>query len=290
MTRKSYKNSFKNLFSGMSSLTVYRSGQQRCDSGFHRGFEVRPFYLLHYIIDGCGTYFIEKKTFPVLQGQAFLIFPGTKIDYRADFNTPWEYCWVGFNGADAQLLVSAAGFSIEKPVVSFSDTTIKNMIIDIYKSRGNQSHKIIMMTAKLYTLLSYMIEQAHKNFPASSSDIIQFKKACTMIEKEYMHPLTIAEIADRVGISRSGLYRAFISNCSASPSRYLTEYRIRTACILLTSTDLPIKEISYRVGIIDPMYFARIFKSTMSKSPREYRKNPISPGGDFFNILDKNAR
>nr|WP_302849509.1 AraC family transcriptional regulator [Polaribacter filamentus] len=33
------------------------------------------------------------------------------------------------------------------------------------------------------------------------------------------------------------------------------------------------KEISYKVGFEDPLYFSRIFKKFMGKSPRNYKQS-----------------
>ena len=56
MQYPSYKLSFKNQFRTMASLTVYRTGRQQCPSGYSRGEEIRDFYLIHYVMHGCGVF------------------------------------------------------------------------------------------------------------------------------------------------------------------------------------------------------------------------------------------
>lgn len=45
-----YKYSFKNQFRTMASMSVYRTGHQQCSGGYHRGLEVRDFYLIHFVM------------------------------------------------------------------------------------------------------------------------------------------------------------------------------------------------------------------------------------------------
>ena len=51
--------------------------------------------------------------------------------------------------------------------------------------------------------------------------------------------------------------------------------KTQKACEYLNYTDLSIKEISYKIGFDDPLYFSRIFKNFMGKSPRNYKKDQI---------------
>ena len=57
-----------------------------------------------------------------------------------------------------------------------------------------------------------------------------------------------------------------------TPMEYVLFYRIEQACILLTTTNLPITEISFRCGFNDSGYFARRFKMQTGVSPSRYRK------------------
>ena len=49
--------------------------------------------------------------------------------------------------------------------------------------------------------------------------------------------------------------------------------KAQKACEYLNYTDLSIKEISFKVGVEDPLYFSRIFKNYMGKSLRNYKQS-----------------
>jgi YesN/AraC family two-component response regulator len=54
---------------------------------------------------------------------------------------------------------------------------------------------------------------------------------------------------------------------------YLSSVRITQAKSLLRDPDLTVKDVTYRVGYIDPNYFSRVFKKSEGMSPSEYRSH-----------------
>ena len=95
-----------------SSMTVYQSGHKsNCEPGWHTRIRTYDHYIIHYVLDGKGTYYAPAGTYPVKKGDLFLIRPDESIHYQADWNTPWTYYWVGFNGGEAPNIVGLCGFS-----------------------------------------------------------------------------------------------------------------------------------------------------------------------------------
>ena len=81
------------------AIEIFYCGREKCAPGHCWGPAVRPHYLLHVILGGKGTYTVEKKTYALGAGDAFLIRPMVSHIYRADEQQPWEYAWVGFGGS-----------------------------------------------------------------------------------------------------------------------------------------------------------------------------------------------
>lgn len=270
-----YKYSFKNQFRTMASMSVYRTGHQQCSGGYHRGREIRDFYLIHFVMEGKGVYTLNGTPHPVRKGQAFLIYPSFPIDYQADMEDPWEFCWVGFNGNDARVLMNATGFTPQTPVITLNDPQhMEDLLMNIYQYRGHKAHEIISMTSKLYELIAFLIQEAGDELdPQSRSGIEHVQRACDFIASHYQESISINDIAEYTGICRSRLYRVFKTHLSISPQQYLTEFRIREACNLMVRRKFTIKEIAYAVGFNDPLYFSTVFKKTLGKTPKEYMKD-----------------
>ena len=87
----------------------------------------------------------------------------------------------------------------------------------------------------------------------------------------YSKPISVSELAKISNMSESNLYASFKKQFGTSPIVYLNNYRLSLASERLVETDDTVKEISYSVGITDPLYFSRLFKKSYGVSPREYR-------------------
>ena len=92
-----------------------------------------------------------------------------------------------------------------------------------------------------------------------------------LLHGSYHEELRMATLARAENLSVSRYNAVFRSQFGVSPTEYLTKIRMSTACELLTSTDLPIKEIAALVGYADSHFFSRVFRSRLGVSPKAYR-------------------
>ncbi|WP_039790620.1 helix-turn-helix domain-containing protein, partial [Paenibacillus riograndensis] len=53
----------------------------------------------------------------------------------------------------------------------------------------------------------------------------------------------------------------------------LTARRIKQACRLLSTTDMPVEQIGIAVGFPNASYFNQLFKRVLGTTPLKYRKN-----------------
>ncbi len=78
--------------------------------------------------------------------------------------------------------------------------------------------------------------------------------------------------AQALGMGRTVFYKKVKGITGHSPNEYLRIIRMKKAAELLTSTNLNVSEVSYKVGINDPFYFSKCFKAQFGKSPSQYQK------------------
>lgn len=105
-----------------------------------------------------------------------------------------------------------------------------------------------------------------------SYHVTQIKSVLEYIERSYGSPVTLESMAAVAGVSPKYFCELFRQITQKTPMEYVLFYRIEQACVLLTSTNLPITEISLRCGFNDSGYFARRFKIQTGVSPSRYRK------------------
>lgn len=271
--QKNYKNSYKATEKELLSLSVYNVGFQKCDSLYQWGPGIRDHYLIHYIISGSGYYQVNTHTYELHAGDTFLVYPNTEVVYYADANHPWEYAWVGFTGSDASMILQATDFSPETPCIlhaPFGDS-IHRQILHIYDARGNEFEHAVEMTGRLYTMLAMLMHGAnHSSSPNSTNSYVQ--KGIEFISSNYSYAITVEDIADYVGVSRSHLFRSFETVLGQSPKEYLTDFRMKQACYLLEHSNLSITAIANSLGFDNSLYFSKTFHKQKGLSPKDFRK------------------
>ena len=256
-------------------LNVYNCGYQQCSGGHSWGPAVRDHYLIHLVVSGKGVYTVDGQDYKLSKGSAFIIRPQSLVSYCADEKDPWEYCWVGFNGADASRLVDLTAFEEGNNVISIGEDFLPQLhdaFIGIYSSLGTAAEQETLTVSKLFEAFSMLIKAAPSKKPDSSSGRLYIKNAVKFIQRNFSDNIDITDIAAQVGLSRSHLYRIFIKHLSLSPNEYLTQYRINQACVLLRTSGLSVGEIASSVGFDDQLYFSRVFKKVKGVPPSQYIK------------------
>lgn len=271
-----FKHSFRDAQRAELALLVYNTGFQKCPPDYGWGPGVRDHYLLHYVVSGTGRYETEDRTFVLRAGDAFLALPDTPIYYRADRLDPWEYCWVGFSGPMAALLLAQTPFSRGTPVLRpAAGDRLRQALLEIYQARGSDYPSAVRMAGYLQAALGLLMESGPKRGGEALSDYA--RQAAAFMQQNYSRSIGVEDAARQAGVSRSCLYRAFQAEFRCAPSVYLTRYRIQRACQLLRHSALPVGAVAASVGFEDPFYFSRAFRRELGLSPTEYRR-----GGDLM--------
>lgn len=254
------------------ALSVYHCGYQLCERSHFYGPAVRDHYLIHYILNGSGEYTVYGKTYKLNKGDGFLILPDDTTVYRASDTDPWEYCWVGFNGATAKEMLKAAGLDKNNLIFTYNkDRRLENSMRSLNEAIKFYSAAEFAMLGYLYIFFSCLIENNMKKKSPLSFET-HLNKAVRYIQGNYSRELTINELANFVGLNRSHLFKLFKKYLNKSPEEYLIEYRMKRACELLCESELNVSETAYSAGFKNPDHFSKLFKKLYSVSPREYRK------------------
>jgi signal transduction histidine kinase/ligand-binding sensor domain-containing protein/DNA-binding response OmpR family regulator len=83
---------------------------------------------------------------------------------------------------------------------------------------------------------------------------------------------SVDTFAQTAGIGRTNFYKKVKGITGHSPNEYVRIIRMKKAAELLTTTDLNVSEVSYKVGINDPFYFSKCFKIQFGKTPSQFQK------------------
>lgn len=254
-------------------------GIESCAPSYSYGPAVRPQYLIHYIVDGEGSYTVNNKTYKLKKNQGFLIWPSVLTYYEADKDNPWTYMWVGFNGVKAQTYLSYANLNEDNLIFEYSkDDSLKNHISEMLKLKERDHSSELKLEGLLYFFMSALAETQKdtNNQKTYKSTELYLEKSIEFIDNNYSNNIKINDIASYIGINRSYLTNIFKKNINMSPQEFLVNYKIDKACELLNSTDLSIKAIAASVGYSDPLTFSKIFKKVTGDNPKGYREKIFS--------------
>ena len=82
-------------------VNVDECGIEQGIPGFGYKYEVLKSAVVHYITKGEGIFKVDDKVYKLKKGDIFILLKGMKVEYMASIDEPWEYQWIGFNGANA---------------------------------------------------------------------------------------------------------------------------------------------------------------------------------------------
>ncbi|HII4402847.1 TPA: AraC family transcriptional regulator [Clostridium perfringens] len=261
-------------------MNVDECGIEQGIPGLGYNYEVLKNAVIHYVTKGYGTFKFNGKVYNLKQGDIFILLKGMQVEYVASIDDPWEYYWIGFSGSNANEYLNRTSITNSCVANCKENSKIQQIILnmcEISKTYNPSSSDDILLLKELYSLLYALIEEFPKPFEYKDKELHTYiQDALNFINSNYMHSITVQEIADYVNLSRSYLYKMFIKNLGISPQRYLINLRMYKATLLLKSTKLPIGEVANSVGYSDSLLFSKTFSKHFSMSPLNYRNNQVN--------------
>ncbi len=106
--------------------------------------------------------------------------------------------------------------------------------------------------------------------PTDNEFLIRMKK---IIEENFSNSeMNVNFLADKLHISRSGLFAKIKTLADITPNEMIQLVRLKKAALLLQEGKYTISEISYMVGFSNPSYFSKCFQKQFGIRPADYTK------------------
>ncbi|EOU1756621.1 AraC family transcriptional regulator [Clostridium perfringens] len=273
---ESYKHKYLEI-KEKNSLDLYLGycGMEKCLPSHSYGPAVRNNYLIHYIIDGEGTYYVNGQSYRLRKNQGFLICPNTLTYYKASKDNPWTYMWISFNGIKSKKYLHYSNLNENNLIFEYTEDDS----LEVYINRMLELNKMsysneLEIQGLLYLFLSKLAITKDKRSLKKNNNMSDFyvEKAVEFIQHNYLNPsLKVTDVANFIGLNRSYLTHIFKKSLELSPKEFLLNYRINEASSLLKNTNLSIGTISKSVGYTDQLAFSKVFKKIKGISPKAYR-------------------
>ena len=119
----------------------------------------------------------------------------------------------------------------------------------------------------LYRILSEL--QKSEYFPLSRSEVL--RPALDYINEHFLlEKISTGLLAEKCGISESGLKKLFLKKFGIPPVRYMIQLKIRYACDLLRTERYTVTRTAELCGYNNVYFFSRQFKEYMGISPQTF--------------------
>lgn len=270
-----------NLNIHTSHLDILFCGTQKCEPMHFYGPYTRPYFLMVFAHSGKGIFRTQSKTYHLEAGSTFFIFPGEVTYYEADSDDPWEYSWIAFSCRvglySMEQLLLRSSISSHRPVHITKDyAELDRLYREVFVfSRSEKPFADIKIMSLFWDIVYQYTISANIT---SSSLLISPTSAHVSIAIEYIKcyyhkSISVAMVAEHVGISREHLCNLFKKQYGISPVQFISLYRIQQSEMLLLTTDYSIDTISGMVGFSDYNYFSNKFTGINKISPTKFRKN-----------------
>ena len=206
----------------------------------------------------------------------FLLFPDERHSYHPRQETGWKSYWIGFKGRNMDERVKEGFLSVEKPIyhVGYS-SEIEQLYKQAYETAVNEPPFAQQMMAGIVNHMvgvMYALERSielNKNY--THRDMID--RARMRIREALESNLTIQQIAEEMSVSYSNFRKLFKEYTGLSPAVYQQDLKLQRAKELLSTTNMSVKEIAYRLNFDSPDYFSAKFKIKTGRKPSEMRKH-----------------
>ncbi len=281
-----------------------------CDPTWTLPIRVIHEYEWVVMVQGKAIFHLDEKEYPVVQGDALLIPPG--VPHRAVVADPagCRFYFVHFIPSIEPGMLTHPAFTermverkarlrkdlAEAPFFSLPQTRLREVPLLTHFPLNHQldgtctrfehaleerNHYAVDSQIHIGLLVAHMLASASRvvmdewgRAPLSEDGVMNrtLQDALEILHAGYGKPISIRELATRLGVSGQYLGRLFMRRLGCSPLQYVNRLRLDRAKALMRETRLPLQEVAWASGFENAFYFSRLFHKLEGESPSRYRE------------------
>ena len=231
-------------------------------------------YQILYVANGKTHFWFDGREEIVSTGHMVLYKPEEIQKYVYYLEDNPEVFWIHFTGRDVKNILAYHGISLDEHVFYCGvlpdyKALFRKIIQELQLCRYGYEDYIVSLFKDILLLVD---RQQHEQKKTTGNVQEQIERAAAYFNENYNTKISIDDYAESLHISTNGFIHNFKQYAGMSPAQYILSLRMVNAQSLLERTTYNIKEISEIVGYENPLYFSRVFKKEIGKSPAQYRK------------------
>lgn len=124
--------------------------------------------------------------------------------------------------------------------------------------------------------MSKVLEPA-KEYTTNNVDEAFLEKATQIVVENIENPdFSLAELRDKMGMSRTNLFNKIQAITGQNPSNFVRTIRLKYATKLLMQNSISIKDVCFKCGFNSPAYFIKTFRELYGQTPKEYMDSNLN--------------
>lgn len=253
-------------------------------------------YEFHFIPRGKGTVIIEGTTYALQEGMFYLTAPGVLHYQEADRDVTMDELCLHLDIVPLQTTEDRSwGAEHEEAEAEYFVDSLRRLPFTPVQDRFGAMEWFLTAyrawhekDAAFFTVFRHAVIQiisravrAHFGRPSEEAPNFysqvnvqrqRYLLSTQFIEDNYATPITLEDVAEKIGISGRQLQRIFREEGQTTFGDYLASVRYAHVCNELLNSSLTIEEIALRNGFVNSHYLYFAFKKRFGMTPSQYRK------------------
>ena len=248
-------------------------GDEQCAPGHDYG-GIRPYIIVHIILSGGGEFLCRRRKWNLRRGEAFVIFPEEKHQYRSNKDDPWHYFWIAME-ADMAPYFETRRTSPDNPILK---TDRVDDLFARYKELARREARMqpgsdLAFCGLFYDILGELLNGDHPDRwePTGDVKVNHVRAMNTFINRYFSSNITVSHVADYVHLERSYASRIFKNEMSRGIGEHIRMKRLEKSRDFLT-LGLSVKESAYSAGFRMYENYLKLFRRVYGMTPSEYKE------------------
>jgi len=226
-----------------------------------------PYYRIYLVTDGEGKLIMKDRTIALKKGYlyfipAFSLSSATCTDYLSHY-------WMHFNIGNSL----SNYLTIYKPYIEVKADELDYQIFKLIKEKFDKkikdseddSSSLACESLSKYLFSKFITkEKIDKN-------AVKFVTVLKYIDTHINEKISNEALAKIMNYNTTYFCNAFTKVFDIPPNKYILGRKMNLACKMLIEDKITIKEISFKLGFDNEMYFSRLFNKYLLMSPGKYR-------------------
>jgi AraC-like DNA-binding protein len=212
-----------------------------------------------------------------------VILPDVPLFYGC-FKTEWITEWIVWNtGRDAAAFSASLPVHPSSPVLRGAGMAVARAFSTLRPLMDVESRAGALRRAAIVLNMLSDLSAGEEASPGRQSQGDTVAEVVEYIQRHYGAPLSVADLADRAGMSTAAFRRAFRERTGQTPKKHICAVRLARAKEMLEA-GRAIKDVADACGYSDVFHFMNVFRRETGMTARTFVRSVHSDGGSGLTV------